>query len=106
MKKSTFNLNCPVAKTLESVGDPWSLLIVRDSLMGLKRFRQFERSLKISKNILCNRLEKLVANEVLAKVSSPDSQHAEYELTDKGRELAPVIFEFAKWGTNWIEQKP
>ena len=102
MKKSSFELNCPVACTLESVGDPWSILIVRDILLGNKRFREFERSLKISKNMLTKRLAKLIDEGVLEKKSPEDGGRATYALTQKGRELTPVIVELAKWGTKWI----
>lgn len=101
MKKSKFELNCPVARTLESVGDPWCLLIVRDALMGVTRFKVFERNLKISKNILSNRLEKLVQFGVFEKEQNSESSRPEYTLTEKGRELAPVILELGKWGMKW-----
>lgn len=101
MKKSSFGLHCPVARTLESVGDPWSLLIVRDALMGVARFKGFERSLKISKNILSDRLEKLITHQVMEKQHTADSPWPEYHLTQKGRALAPVILELGKWGSVW-----
>lgn len=101
MKKSKFELNCPVARTLESVGDPWSLLIIRDALMGVTRFKVFERNLKISKNILSNRLDKLVQFGVLEKEQHSETSRPEYTLTQKGRELAPVILELGKWGMKW-----
>jgi DNA-binding HxlR family transcriptional regulator len=105
MKKSKFDLNCPVARTLESVGDPWCLLIVRDALMGVTRFKVFERSLKISKNILSDRLDKLIQFGVLEKERASETGWPEYTLTQKGRELAPVILELGKWGIKWNEME-
>ncbi|OUR95025.1 hypothetical protein A9Q81_14785 [Gammaproteobacteria bacterium 42_54_T18] len=101
MKKDTFELNCPVAYTLETVGDPWSILIIRDILLGNSRFKEFERSLKISKNMLTKRLTKLIDEGVLEKVPSKDGAWAIYSLTQKGRELTPIVMELAKWGSKW-----
>lgn len=101
MKKKTFGLTCPVACTLETVGDPWSMLIVRDALRGCSRFGEFERSLGISKNILSDRLGRLVDHGVLARESEPAGGHPHYRLTRKGRELAPVILALYEWGRKW-----
>ena len=101
MKKDTFELNCPVAYTLETAGDPWSILIVRDILRGNSRFKEFERSLKISKNMLTKRLTKLIDEGVLEKMPSEDGGWATYSLTEKGRELTPIIMALAMWGKKW-----
>ncbi len=69
--------------------------------MGVSRFKSFERNLKISKNILSNRLDTLIVHGVLEKRNSVDSPWPEYHLTQKGRELAPVIIELGKWGATW-----
>ena len=83
---------CSIAQTLESVGSWWSLLIVRDAMMGARRFKDFERSLGISKNTLTNRLNDLVRNGILKRVSASDgTRYEEYVLTPAGLDLAPVL---------------
>jgi len=83
---------CSVARALEVVGERWSLLIVRDAFLGLSRFSDFQRSLGIARNVLAQRLEHLVAEEVLEK------RDGGYFLTRKGRELAPALHQLMKWG--------
>lgn len=101
MKKKSFGLSCPVARTLETVGDPWSMLIVRDALRGVSRFSEFERSLGISKNILSDRLGKLESFGVLERATGQAGSHPRYALTHRGRELAPVIIALYEWGRKW-----
>src|SRR5262245_48558175 len=93
MKRTSFATDpCPVARSVEAVGDWWSLLIVRDALAGKKRFGEFQKSLEVAKNILTVRLRKLVAEGVLDLVPASDgTAFQEYVLTRKGRELLPVI---------------
>ena len=100
MKRTSFAKNkCPVARSVATVGDWWSLLIVRDAFAGKKRFGEFQRSLGVAKNILTVRLKKLVADGVLELVPASDgSAFKEYELTEKGRGLLPVIAALAQWG--------
>jgi DNA-binding HxlR family transcriptional regulator len=83
---------CSVARSLEVVGERWSLLIVRDAFFGVSRFSDFQRSLGIARNVLAQRLEHLVAEDVLEK------RDGGYFLTDKGRGLAPVLHQLMKWG--------
>ena len=83
---------CSVARALEVVGERWSLLIVRDAFLGISRFSDFQRSLGIARNVLAQRLEHLVAEEVLEK------RDGGYFLTRKGRELAPALHQLMKWG--------
>lgn len=93
---------CSVARALNQVGPWWSLLIIRDAMMGVRRFKEFERSLGISKNTLANRLNELVESGVLARVTSASgSKYLEYELTEKGLDLAPVVMALAQWGDKW-----
>ncbi|MBD3008937.1 MULTISPECIES: helix-turn-helix domain-containing protein [unclassified Streptomyces] len=90
---------CPVARTVNAIGDWWSLLIVRDAFDGSRRFGEFHRSLGIAKNILSARLRALEEAEVLRGVPAPDgASHREYLLTDKGRALFPVIVALRQWG--------
>ncbi|WP_439630031.1 winged helix-turn-helix transcriptional regulator [Gemmata sp.] len=100
MKRTSFTDDaCPVARSVEAVGDWWSLLIVRDAFIGKKRFGEFQTSLGVAKNILTVRLKKLVDDGVLEQVPASDgSAFKEYALTEKGRGLLPVIAALGQWG--------
>jgi len=92
-------MHCSVAQCLEVVGEWWTLLIVRDAFLGVTRFDDFQRRLGISRNVLNQRLARLVEHGVLAKV--PYSEHPpryDYRLTDKGRDLWPVLTTMRQWG--------
>ncbi|MFG2527993.1 winged helix-turn-helix transcriptional regulator [Streptomyces sp. NPDC048516] len=90
---------CPVARSVDAIGDWWSLLIVRDAFDGSRRFGEFQRSLGVAKNILTARLRTLVAGGVLASVPASDgSAYREYVLTSKGQALFPVIVALRQWG--------
>jgi len=90
---------CPVARTLDEIGDWWTLLIVRDAFAGLKRFGEFQKSLGLAKNILTERLKTLVANGILEKRLPADGgARSEYYLTDKGRELRLILIALRQWG--------
>ncbi|MEO0981787.1 MAG: helix-turn-helix domain-containing protein [Pseudomonadota bacterium] len=101
--KSFSNMQCSIARTLEHVGSWWSLLIIRDAMMGARRFKHFQESLGIAKNTLTSRLSDLVDGGILEKVAASDgSAYEEYVLTERGRELAPVIIALAQWGDKWV----
>ncbi|KRC70834.1 putative HTH-type transcriptional regulator YybR [compost metagenome] len=90
---------CPVARSLDAIGDWWSLLIVRDAFDGLRRFGEFQKSLGVAKNILSDRLRTLVAHDILAVAPASDgSAYQEYVLTEKGQALFPVIVGLRQWG--------
>jgi len=89
---------CPVARTLDVIGDWWSLLIVRDAFRGLRRFGEFQKSLGLAKNILTVRLRGLVADGILEVVPADVGAWQEYVLTDKGRDLMPVLVALRLWG--------
>ncbi|WP_405401196.1 winged helix-turn-helix transcriptional regulator [Streptomyces sp. NBC_01104] len=90
---------CPVARSVDAIGDWWSLLIVRDAFDGSRRFGEFQRSLGVAKNILTARLRTLVAGGVLENVPASDgSAYREYVLTPKGKALFPVIVALRQWG--------
>ncbi|MGC8119563.1 winged helix-turn-helix transcriptional regulator [Marinobacter sp. VGCF2001] len=94
--------NCSVARALNEVGDWWSLLIVLHAMYGTRRFVDFQQQLGIAKNILCDRLAKLVDNEVLSKVDVGEhGSRFEYRLTEKGRDLFPVVVALRQWGDKW-----
>ncbi|MEU4803495.1 helix-turn-helix domain-containing protein [Actinosynnema sp. NPDC023587] len=90
---------CPVARSLDVIGDWWSLLIVRDAFDGVRRFSDFQRGLGVAKNMLSARLRTLVAAGVLESAPAADgSAYREYRLTAKGRDLFPVIVALRQWG--------
>ncbi|MFC0628924.1 winged helix-turn-helix transcriptional regulator [Kribbella deserti] len=90
---------CPVARSVDAVGDWWSLLIVRDAFDGSRRFGEFQRGLGVAKNILTTRLRSLVENGILEVTPASDgSAYSEYVLTAKGEALFPVIVALRQWG--------
>lgn len=101
-RKSFSDMNCSVAQCLEVVGEWWSLLIVRDAFLGVTRFDDFQSRLGISRNILTQRLARLVETGVLVKVPySERPPRFEYRLTDKGRDLWPVLTTMRQWGDKY-----
>ncbi|WP_024515568.1 helix-turn-helix domain-containing protein [Bradyrhizobium sp. Tv2a-2] len=89
---------CPVARALDVIGDWWSMLIIRDALMGLRRFGEFQKSLGLAKNILSTRLRMLVDEGILSTVPAADgSAYQEYVLTDKGRGVFPILVALRQW---------
>ncbi|MFI5781998.1 winged helix-turn-helix transcriptional regulator [Nocardia sp. NPDC051570] len=90
--------DCPVARTLDLVGDRWSLLVIRDAMDGVRSFTEFQRSTGIARNILTDRLGKLTAHGLFAQRTAPSGRRREYVLTDAGRELFPVILTLRQWG--------
>lgn len=91
--------NCSIARTLELVGERWTILVLRDVFLGVRRFEALQRDLGIARNVLAARLERLVAEGILEK--TPYQEHPvryEYRLTHKGRDLWPVMVELQQWG--------
>ncbi|MFH0134153.1 winged helix-turn-helix transcriptional regulator [Variovorax sp. VaC1] len=98
-RKSLKDDACPMARSLEIVGDQWSLLIIRDAFDGMKRFGEFQQSLGVAKNILADRLKTLVQEGVLDLVPASDGTlYQEYVLTPKGKGLFPVVVGLRHWG--------
>jgi DNA-binding HxlR family transcriptional regulator len=96
------DMNCSVAQCLEVVGEWWSLLIVRDAFLGVHRFDNFQARLGISRNILNQRLRKLVDTGVLERVPYQDKPpRSEYRLTEKGRDLWHALTALRQWGDRW-----
>ena len=100
MKREPYkHMNCSVASALDVVGEPWTLLILRDAYQQVRRFEEFQRHLGIARNILTARLKKLVDHGVLKKVQYQDRpRRFEYRLTEKGAALFPVIVCLNQWG--------
>ena len=103
MRRTSFeDVNCSIAQCLEVVGDWWSLLIVRDAFLGVRRFDDFQARLGISRNILTDRLTHLVDGDVLERVPYQDNPpRFAYRLTTKGRDLFNVVTAMRQWGDRW-----
>lgn len=104
MRKASFAaMNCSIAQALEVVGEWWTLLILRDAFLGVRRFDDFVERLGISRNVLTDRLDKLVAAGVLERKPYDEGRgRYDYVLTEKGRDLWPVINTLREWGDRWI----
>lgn len=90
---------CPVARSLDVMGERWALLIVRDAFDGMRRFGEFQKSLGVARNILADRLRRLVEAGVLeTRPASDGTSYEEYVLTPKGEGLFPVIVGLRQWG--------
>ena len=95
-------LHCPLPGAVELIGERWAFLILRGALNGLRHFEEFQGGLGIARNILSDRLAKLVAGGILCR--SPDSSDKRkviYALTDKGESLLPVVLALRQWGEEW-----
>jgi DNA-binding HxlR family transcriptional regulator len=99
-KTDLSRLNCSLAGALGIVGDWWSLLIVRDALLGARRFAEFQKSLGLARNILADRLKRLAADGVLSR-EGPERRPV-YKLTEKGLALAPALIALMQWGDRWV----
>ena len=95
--------SCPVARTLDIVGDRWTILVLRDLVRGVSKFSDFLESLEgISPNLLADRLKRLEQRGIVERVFYSDHPpRAEYCLTEKGNELGPVIHAMAGWGIKY-----
>jgi DNA-binding HxlR family transcriptional regulator len=104
MRRKTFaHMNCSIARALEQIGEWWTFLIVREALMGTRRFDRFQANLGIARNILAARLKKLVARGILERSVAPeDARRVEYRMTEKGRALFPVLMALREWGDQWV----
>lgn len=98
--------SCCIAATLEIIGDPWTLLVVREAFRGVRRFEQWQERLGVARNVLAARLKTLVAHGVLeAKVYSERPLRQEYLLTAKGKELNWVLLTLYDWGSRHLYQE-
>lgn len=90
---------CPVARSVDLIGDRWSLLIVRDAFDGMRRFTDFQRNLGVARNILADRLRRLVEAGILAvQPTAKGGAYQEYVLTERGQRLFPVVVALRQWG--------
>jgi DNA-binding HxlR family transcriptional regulator len=94
--------NCSIARALELIGERWTLLIVRDVFLGVRRFDDFQRSLGVSRGVLADRLNRLVEGGILERRRYQESpERFEYRLTEKGRDLWPVTIALVNWGDRY-----
>jgi DNA-binding HxlR family transcriptional regulator len=94
---------CTVARSADVLGDHWNLLLIREACLGTRRFEDFQRVLGIGRNILTIRLNRLVDEGIFRRV--PYQEHPprdEYRLTEKGRDVYPILAAMAAWGDRWL----
>jgi DNA-binding HxlR family transcriptional regulator len=97
MPYRSFDQNCSIARTLAIVGERWTLLVLREVLLGRRRFEEIRRGLGVASNILSDRLATLVEHGVLSREGDPP----EYRATEKGRDLQPVLMTLMQWGDRY-----
>ena len=92
-----------IGHILDTIGEGWSILIVREAFMGVRRFEEFQGRLGIARNILTARLKKLCEHEILDRVPVKEgAKRHEYRLTTKGRDMLPMLIAITQWGDKWI----
>lgn len=107
LKRTYEGQNCSIARALELVGERWTLLIVRDAFLGLRRFDEFQDSLGVARNVLAERLNRLVGEGILERNAySERPPRFEYRLTEKGRDLAIPLLALMQWGDRHLSDKP
>jgi DNA-binding HxlR family transcriptional regulator len=106
MKRTNFDdMKCSIASTLNLIGEWWTPLILRDILMGIRRFEPLLNHLGISRNILTDRLQGLVDNEILERrLYQQNPERYEYVLTERGVDLFPIIAAVMAWGDKWLSE--
>src|SRR5438552_4055709 len=107
LKRDYEGQNCSIARALEVVGERWTLLIVRDAFLGVRRFDEFQASLGIARNVLTDRLNRLDEEGIMERVRySERPERYEYRLTPKGRELNVALTALRQWGDKHVSKKP
>jgi DNA-binding HxlR family transcriptional regulator len=105
-RTSLEDAECPIARSLDAIGDWWSMLIIRDALLGARRFGEFQKNLGLAKNILTVRLRTLVDQGILKMAAASDgSAYQEYVLTPKGRGVFPILVALRQWSEEF-DQRP
>jgi DNA-binding HxlR family transcriptional regulator len=98
--------DCPIARSLDLIGDWWTLLIIRDAFQGKARFGEFQKNLGLAKNILATRLRRLTEEGIFRQEGDVGgSSYKRYVLTDKGQRLAPVLITLWQWGGDFCFDK-
>jgi DNA-binding HxlR family transcriptional regulator len=99
---SKYGQFCPISKAAEMLGERWTILIIRELLLGTTRFNDFHRALsQISPSLLAKRLNQLQDCELVVRKASPDQRRIDYYLTPAGRELEPIVMAMGEWGARW-----
>ena len=107
LKRDYEGQNCSVAGALEIVGERWTLLIIRDALLGLRRFDEFRESLGIARNVLADRLNKLVEEGIFERQPYGDrADRFDYQLTPKGLDLHVALVGLRQWGDKYLYDEP
>jgi len=103
MRRISFaEMHCSVARTLEIVGEWWTMLIIREAFSGIRRFDDMQRRLGIARNVLAARLQTLVENGILERrLYQQRPERYEYRLTEKGLDLYPALISLMRWGDRW-----
>jgi DNA-binding HxlR family transcriptional regulator len=106
VKRTSFEgAECPIARSLDVIGDWWSLMIIRDALLGVRRFSEFQKKLGLAKNILTVRLRALVDQGILKMAPASDgSAYQEYVLTPKGRGIFPILVALRQWSEEFDDR--
>jgi DNA-binding HxlR family transcriptional regulator len=104
MRRTRFsNWPCSIARTVDLTGDWWTPLVMREAFYGARRFEQFQRRLGLSRNVLTQRLDRLVAEDMLERVPYQERPvRHEYRLTEKGRDFFTVLAAMIRWGDRWL----
>ena len=100
-RKSLEGYNCSLARTLDIIGDQWSLLILREAFLGVETFSGFHKGVGVARNILSDRLERMVEYNILTKKPTSAKRYR-YTLTKRGKELLPALIAIMQWGDKWI----
>jgi DNA-binding HxlR family transcriptional regulator len=107
LKRDYSGQNCSIARALEIVGERWTLLIVRDVFLGRRRFDEIQESLGVARNVLSDRLARLVEHRILEKVRYCERpERYEYRLTPKGRGLNVALAGLRQWGDEYLSEQP
>src|SRR4051794_35470073 len=107
LKRDYANQDCSIARALEIVGERWTLLIVRDVFLGRRRFDEIQESLGVARNVLSDRLGRLVEHGILEKVPYCERpERFEYRLTQKGRDLNVALAGLRQWGDEYLSEQP
>ena len=105
-RKSFARLECPMARAVDALADPWSLLLIRTALLGARRFQDFVDMIDVPPTTLTRKLQQLIDHGLVDKRTLPTSPSREvYELTSKGRDVLPVLLAMSTWSAKWQSPK-
>lgn len=107
MRRTSFaGSQCPIARTVDLIGDWWTPLVVREAFYGVRRFDEMQQALGIGRNVLTERLRRLVKEGLLTRSKYQDHpERFEYGLTEKGQDLLPVLAAMIEWGDKWLRSR-